>query len=508
VARPIIWNFHNARCSLAQSCLRELIARSVAPAGGASAWLAHLQSGINELAGTVPAGAPSAGLFPWHPAMQAAGMVLDQIHSGALADAGFARTAYQSHRATLPEARSAPGGLPAACLDLLAQHLIAWVLDDENRRNEIKSEFIDSNCDPGWLTAVAAWIAYYWNGKPPQYVPPAPGMVPFPLPPPSAPDGLLRVGIIADWGTGEPEAIAVLDQLMRQNPDLILHLGDIYYAGTHDECYANFLAPARAARQQHQRMIPVYTIPGNHDYYGGGTAFYAMLSQLNLGIPHASVQEHSFFCLQNDHWQLQCMDTGYNDHDLLRRADDVTSLQDVEAAWHQEQLKQAGARRVILVSHHQLYSAFTTIGRSGTSYQNPYLTRNLEAWRSAGATGIVGWLWGHEHLLQVYAVPAGSGAPLPVLGRCVGYGAFPVFENAGSDRPSPRSPIPLEPAPKFPNGYVQTGRDDQVYRNGFVVLTLGTASGTAAYFEVIYPGSTTTATSQLVWSEALPVAAR
>jgi predicted phosphodiesterase len=312
------------------------------------------------------------------------------------------------------------------------------------------------------------------------------------------------VGILADWGTGEPEAIAVLDQLMRQDPDLIVHLGDIYYAGTHDECLANFLAPVNRARQQYQRSIPVYTIPGNHDYYSGGTAFYDMLPQLNPGIPSAAAQTHSFFCLRNESWQLQCMDTGYNDHDLMRLADDITRLQDAEAAWHQEQLAQAGTRRVILLSHHQLFSAFATIGPGNAGYQNPYLSKNLSDWRSAGAPGIVAWLWGHEHLLEVYAVPDGDGGGLPVLGRCVGYGAFPVFNNAGSYTPSPSSPIALEPVPAFPNGFVQTSNDDEVYRNGYVMLTLGAGSGTAAYFEVDYSGSTASAASRLIWSEALP----
>jgi hypothetical protein len=201
------------------------------------------------------------------------------------------------------------------------------------------------------------------------------------------------------------------------------------------------------------------------------------------------------------------MDTGYNDHDLILSSEDITSLGDVEAAWHQQQLCGAGSRRVILVSHHQLFSAFTRIGRSGTNYQNPYLAKNLEDWRAAGATGIAGWLWGHEHLLQIYAVPAGGAAGLPVVGRCVGYSAFPVFTNAGSYTPSASCPIPLEPAPSFPNGYIQTGNNGAVYQNGFVVLTLGESSGSAAYYEVDFSGSSAGASSKLVWSEPLPATA-
>ena len=385
MSRPIIWNFHNARHSLVQSCLRELIGRSPIADGGPPSLRSRVESVVRDLIGKVSEDSSGFGLCSGHPVMQAIGNVLDQIDRGTLSDASLARAAYQSERAKRPELQTKMATLSADCLDLLAQYLLTWVLHDETRMNEVKSEYIDSHCDMGWLTAVAAWVGYYWDGDKPQYVPPAPSTVPFPLPPPGSPDGLLRVGVLADWGTGEPEAIAVLDQLMLQKPDLIVHVGDIYYSGTHDECQTNFLEPIKAARKQHERFIPVYTIPGNHDYYSGGTAFYAMLPRLNLGIPHASVQEHSFFCLLNDHWQLECMDTGYNDHDLLRLPDDISRLQDVEAAWHQLQLTQAGSRRVILVSHHQLFSAFAAIGRSGKSYQNPYLTKNLQDWRAAGA---------------------------------------------------------------------------------------------------------------------------
>ena len=84
----------------------------------------------------------------------------------------------------------------------------------------------------------------------------------------------------------------------------------------------------------------------------------------------------------------------------------------------------------------------------------------------------------------------------PVLGRCVGYGAFPVFNNTGAYAPKPASHVPLEPAANFPNGYVQTGDDGLVYANGYVVLTLGAGTGTLYYYQVNYSGIIADATSQ------------
>ena len=128
-----------------------------------------------------------------------------------------------------------------------------------------------------------------------------------------------------------------------------------------------------------------------------------MIPLLNQSIVGEQwVQNHSFFCLRNDSWQLQGMDTGYNDHDLLKVVDDTTSLRDDEAAWHEAQVAGSGGRKIILFSHHQLFSAFATIGPSPPkTFINPSLLANLTDWQAKGQ--IVAWLWGHEHLLEVYA---------------------------------------------------------------------------------------------------------
>jgi hypothetical protein len=506
MARPAVWNFHGARLSLAQSCVRELIGGSADSNTTPASWLSRVKPAIKRPAGKQLWGAAQPGLCADHPVMLSLGTALDQINRGNATDVTALCASFRNERARLRASGSTGTvGLAPDCLDLLAQYLIAWVLEDDSRMAEIASEFEDSQCDPGWITALVTWLEYYWDGKLPQYDAPTEDSVPIPLPRPTAADGSLRVGVLGDWGTGEGEALAVLDQLMRQQPDLIIHVGDIYYSGTFDECSSNFLVPLVSARQNYP-AIPVYTLPGNHDYYSGGQGFYSILAQLNLGVRNAAIQRNSFFCLQNEWWQLEGMDTGYNDHDLLRVADDITHLQDVEAAWHQHQLAGAGTRRVILFSHHQLFSAFATIGatgQSGPQFQNPYLTQNLQDWRAAAAPNIVAWYWGHEHLLEVYAVPGMPGVDLPVMGRCVGYSAFPIFNNVGAYVPQPQSPITLLPAPEFPGGIVQTGDDGQVYANGYLLLTLGQSTGQAAYFQVNYFGSIPEATSTLLWTEPL-----
>lgn len=479
--RTPVPNFHNARLSLAQSCIREVICKKLG----------------NE---TGP------GLYAEHPIMQAAGMTLTGVDNGVLLDATAALAHYDAAAASQQIQADSTVGPGYDCLKLIAKYAIAWTFGDTAWMKEIESEFYDSSCDPGWLTAAITWLEYYWDGAAPHYNPPANhGPQPFALPPPASPGQPLRVGILGDWGTGEPDALAVLDQLMQQAPDVIVHVGDIYYSGTHDECIKHFLNPINAARAKYKRQVPVYNLPGNHDYYSGGRGFYDILPQINLGVANASVQQNSFFSLQNDSWQLEGMDTGYNDHDLLKVADDITKLRSDEAAWHAQQLATAGTRKVILLSHHQLFSAFATIGAvgsSGPAYQNPYLLQNLVTWRSTGNPNIVAWLWGHEHLLEVYAIPGTPGASLPVLGRCVGNSAFPVFNNQGDYTPVTKD-VALESAPGFPNGYVETGVEDEIYAHGYVMLKLGADQGTATYYQVVNEGSL----SQQLWTDTIPASA-
>ena len=530
--RNHVWHFlHDPRLSLAQSGMRAAISHSQTGSGGAALMLSRVANWAKGLFDIHRTTVPAVGVCGGEPVMKAFGTVLDHIVSGAIKRRGFCLCGFRGHACrpirgdsaarassasgslhTPPQAyalrlsppasaRSTyPAGLSKDCMDLVAQYLLAWVFDDQSRKDQIQSEFKESKCDPGWLDALNAWLLFYWDHKLPVYNPPSEGTVPIPLPPAGNSDGLLRVGILGDWGTGEPEAIAVLDQLMQLEPDLIIHLGDIYYAGTFDECRTNFLIPIQAALAKYGNNLPVYNIPGNHDYYSGGKGFFAILPLLNQGIPNASVQENSFLCLQNDQWQLQCMDTGYNDHDLKDVAADITHLEPAETEWHQSQLLAAGSRKIILISHHQLFSAFATIG---TGYQNPFLTKNLADWRAAGVSNITVWLWGHEHLLEIYAPPASDGSGLPVLGRCVGHGAFPIFDNSGDYNKQPQSPIPLQTAAGFPNGYIQTGVDGQVYASGFAMLTLGAEDGKADYYQVDFTGDINAARRRLLWSDGL-----
>jgi hypothetical protein len=50
-----------------------------------------------------------------------------------------------------------------------------------------------------------------------------------------------RIALIADWGTGTDVAVSLLQSVKQQKPDVVIHLGDVYYSGTEAECDKFFL---------------------------------------------------------------------------------------------------------------------------------------------------------------------------------------------------------------------------------------------------------------------------
>lgn len=242
-----------------------------------------------------------------------------------------------------------------------------------------------------------------------------------------------KVVVVGDWGTGLDDAVAMLTQIIETYaPNVIIHLGDIYYSGTPDECSNSFVdAIATAISQSKTIDIPVFTIPGNHDYYAFGHGFYPMLKQLNLSIPGAA-QEASYFCLrtEDDGWQFLGMDTGYDDSDPLNQLNPSIAgpaLQASEILWHMDKLEKFDGT-TILLSHHQLFSANAKInGMLSDRSLLPFLNTSLyETFAGYLQTDVAAWLWGHEHNFVAFQ----NGLLALEKGRLVGCSAFEELSSA------------------------------------------------------------------------------
>jgi predicted phosphodiesterase len=200
-----------------------------------------------------------------------------------------------------------------------------------------------------------------------------------------------RVFLVSDFGTGLYGAPNIARSAREQGKfDLLLHLGDIYYSGQPDEVRSRFLDlwPTAAGRISR-------SLNGNHDMYSGGYGYFDVL------LP-AFGQDSSYFAFQNKHWLLVGLDTAYRDEDLDRK----------QRRWLEEIVDRAGGRKLILFSHHPLFSNFKKPGRK----LEKRLGKLLESRR------ITAWYWGHEHHAVIYQAHPEYG----LLARCLGNGGMPA----------------------------------------------------------------------------------
>ena len=275
-----------------------------------------------------------------------------------------------------------------------------WRTHREKRRSRSPVNFLTDHFWP-W---VVHYLAVMFTPRPPfpvyrRPLSESPGL--FPLPEDSV------VAMAGDWGTGTDRAFKVADQIRTLSPDFTIHLGDVYYSGTYEEYRDYFLGEG----DWPSGSRGTYLLNGNHEMYSGGKGyFYEALPKLK--------QETSYFCLENRYWRIVAVDTGYYSR--------TVPLLELLLSWlirlHSENLKwlkevvfkdPADRRPVILLSHHQGFSAFDTEYTRVVTNLAPFLDRVLL------------WFWGHEHRFAAYAPRSVNGSP-PIRARCIGHGGMPI----------------------------------------------------------------------------------
>ena len=372
----------------------------------------------------------------------------------------------------------APADLPQhawTCARLGLALLQAEVGTDGPARIALEEALAGSRCDPRWAGTLVSYLQYFGPGGHRRRIPyVTPGQAgPRVIALPAA----ARVALISDWGTGRRTARAVMADLARHRPDVLVHLGDIYYAGTPDECERNFAGPIREVFGD--ARPPVFTLSGNHDMYSGGAGYHALIARLN-GPPWR--QPASFFCLRGPHTQFVAMDTGLHAYDPFDKHP-LTFIDPAEIDWIEARIREFPGRTVLL-SHHPLFSALSRIGPGGPDGWNPRLLdafRRFAARRAGG--GVV--LGARAHDGAVCAPCRVGPGPLHRL-RC--------DPDAGGRRPVCPLPGLRDPAPLLPP---RLGHDGRVQDHGYALVQTGAdGSARAEYWGVgAKPG--------LLWAEDL-----
>ena len=287
-----------------------------------------------------------------------------------------------------------------------------------------------------------------------------------------------RLFIMSDWATGIERAQRVaksvhtmlLDEESLARDCHVIHLGDTYFSGFWFEQISNVLWfwPVRDGAS-----ATSWALPGNHDYYSGAQGFFdSLLSDNRFANQSGDAGPTSIFELSNSDWRVVGLDTSWNDHDLPPE----------EEQWLDETLKAAEERKqkVILLSHHQPWSAF------GDGPNPPLWKRAKALWafitRRRGQNlwkkvqphlaerPVEAWFWGHEHRLALYW-------PTPEIARprLVGNGGVPTALTDSSYITDPdRVALDYE---------VPLSKDSSWCRFAYAIVDLDPGGMTETYFD-------------------------
>ncbi|MDX1982305.1 MAG: metallophosphoesterase [Bryobacteraceae bacterium] len=291
------------------------------------------------------------------------------------------------------EAASAPADefyMPRDRMGALVQSAMAHRMG--LRSGDLGADFFFSNADPGWASVLPSLIERWLSPNAKFRSHKDHHQVNFAM------ADSVKVALFSDWGTGRPAADHVMLQIQAQQPDILIHLGDIYYSGQHFEAQERFLD--HLPQPTGPRPIRRFALNGNHEMYSGGHGYFdTVLARMD--------HKASYFCLENSRFRLIGLDSAYEDK----------ALREPQLEWLEKLVAPNDGRKNILLTHHQAFSMFEDV--------NPRdLYEPVRPLIEAGKIHF--WFWGHEHKHVLFLKYKG------LVARCIGHGAIP-YTPPGTD---------------------------------------------------------------------------
>lgn len=265
---------------------------------------------------------------------------------------------------------------------------------------------------------------------------------------------------------------------MSLQPDYIIHLGDVYYAGTPDLSFfmppleetLHFLDLWPSTDQLASRRS--FALNSNHEMYSGARGL--MNDVINGDARFAAQSGKTYFALQYAGWTILGLDTAYYATSFYMDGS-LGPENGSQAAWINNlmQSENLSSENVIVLTHH-----------NGLRYDGATVKALWSEVRNALGGDPAAWYWGHVHNGVAYTTP--NPASLTTIARCVGHGAIPFGDGWGLTRARYVDYYAHTPNPQ--------GGANRV-KNGFVLLTLAsTGQVTEEFYEQDNPSSVYTTT--------------
>lgn len=282
----------------------------------------------------------------------------------------------------------------------------------------------------------------------------------------------ISIALVSDWATDTNESDRIGVLIENREPDYTIHLGDTYFVGMKDEIRVNFLSDNSS---WYRGTSGSFSLMGNHEMYSRGISYFRDLLP-TLGVYSKEQKKYlgqkaSYFCLENEHWRIISLDTGYESVGIplieyifkpkCGFPDDIIK-------WLSETLNLKNDKRgLVFLTHHQYYSAFEE------EYNKP--AEQLAS--IIGDDREVLWYWGHEHRLAIYGKNKREKG-ITAFGRCIGHGGMPVEFKAKLDQDKAiKYDLQIHDARK--NTEI---KNIDIGYNGYVIMNInGTALATEYY---------------------------
>ncbi len=282
----------------------------------------------------------------------------------------------------------------------------------------------------------------------------------------------VSIALLGDWGAGDQASKEVMKRIDALSPDYIVHVGDVYYAGTPLESSPHgtkYLSPG----EEYQNLLDLwpqsyvgksFTLNSNHEMYSGANGlFYDALGvSNNYSTPFNAQKGASCFAMEYCGWTLLGLDSAFTSPMLSAF---MTGSIGASTGFQRQWIKglEVNPEQTIVFTHHNGFADDCTFASPLWAEINDALNGDPYA-----------WYWGHVHNGIVYdapiTIPSVKGKPsgftTNTFSRCLGHAALPygvasslvgkpITWKANSPKPSPSK---------------------ELY-NGFAILTLTSLKG-------------------------------
>lgn len=283
----------------------------------------------------------------------------------------------------------------------------------------------------------------------------------------------LTIALMGDWGTGNYQdgpspnspSAQVMTAIKNLAPDMVIHLGDVYYAGTENGIFPGDNEEQNNLVDAWKYNAPLgnFTLNSNHEMYSGANGYFNVALASDIFAPyHTGPKSNlptSYFSVEYGDYVIIGLDSAYNATGMFMQGR-------ITDAYQPAFMKQvASGKKVIILTHH---NPIDTLGDAKNSLWDDVTSANA----LNGAPAM--WYWGHIHNGIVYSDLAVTGNT--TLARCLGNASIPIGTGNWLNN---------ENISFFTNTPLNDGTPNNSLRvkNGFAVLTIANNTITETWYD-------------------------